>query len=260
MKDLEASDPYAVRSIALACTALSLAAVGEVEQARRTFESIPDSALDDIRAAAFVGRARAAVRASDDRDDGAALAAASGRESIERLHVSFGALALYDAALMGRAELVADELAEVASTSRAPLFVAMSDHATAARAGNAHALERVATTLARMGARPAAAAAFADAARAHDRVIEARRAAVRSLQWARAASPMVRAAVEIEGAVSDRELDVALEAATGRPSREIAEHLFLSVRTVDNHLRHVYSKLGLSGRDDLRQVLEPIAV
>jgi DNA-binding CsgD family transcriptional regulator len=259
LRDLDASDPYAVRSIALACTTLSLAAVGEAEQARCTFDSIPDSALDDVRAVAFVGRARAAVRAYDDLDDGAALAAASGRESIERLHVSFGALALYDAALMGRPELVADELAEVASTSRAPLFVAMSDHATAARAGNADALERVATTFAHMGARPLAAAAFADAARAHDGVIDARRAAVRSRQWARAASPMVRASVEIEGAVSDRELDVALEAATGSPSREIGEHLFLSVRTVDNHLRHVYSKLGLSGRDDLRQVLEPIA-
>jgi DNA-binding CsgD family transcriptional regulator len=37
-------------------------------------------------------------------------------------------------------------------------------------------------------------------------------------------------------------------AAAGTASREIAERLFLSVRTVDNHLQRVYSKLGVVSR------------
>ena len=35
-------------------------------------------------------------------------------------------------------------------------------------------------------------------------------------------------------------------AAQGESSKDIAERLYLSVRTVDNHLQNVYSKLGVS--------------
>jgi len=44
-------------------------------------------------------------------------------------------------------------------------------------------------------------------------------------------------------------------AATGMASKEIAQRLYLSVRTVDNHLQHAYTKLGVSGRADLAQAL-----
>lgn len=56
-------------------------------------------------------------------------------------------------------------------------------------------------------------------------------------------------------ALTPRELDVARLAAGRARSREIAERLGLSVRTVDNHLARVYRKLGVSGRDDLREAL-----
>ena len=52
-----------------------------------------------------------------------------------------------------------------------------------------------------------------------------------------------------------REWDVARLAAAGHSSRTIAERLFLSVRTVDNHLGHVYEKLGVNGRSALADVL-----
>jgi DNA-binding CsgD family transcriptional regulator len=35
----------------------------------------------------------------------------------------------------------------------------------------------------------------------------------------------------------------------------IAERLFVSVRTVDNHLARVYTKLGVAGRAELADVL-----
>lgn len=44
------------------------------------------------------------------------------------------------------------------------------------------------------------------------------------------------------------------DAATGESSRAIAEELFLSRRTVDNHLGSVYSLLGLSGCAELGDI------
>jgi ATP/maltotriose-dependent transcriptional regulator MalT len=55
--------------------------------------------------------------------------------------------------------------------------------------------------------------------------------------------------------LTKREREIALLAAEGLTSREIAEQLFVSVRTIDNHLARVYDKLGVAGRDDLGNVL-----
>jgi DNA-binding CsgD family transcriptional regulator len=51
--------------------------------------------------------------------------------------------------------------------------------------------------------------------------------------------------------LSDREREVALAASQNLTSREIAKRLFVSVRTVDNHLQQVYVKLGVKRRTDL---------
>ncbi|MDM4784561.1 LuxR family transcriptional regulator [Micromonospora sp. b486] len=55
--------------------------------------------------------------------------------------------------------------------------------------------------------------------------------------------------------LSDREWEIARLAADGVTSRAIAERLFLSTRTVENHLQRVYSKLGVAGRGELRAAL-----
>ena len=52
-----------------------------------------------------------------------------------------------------------------------------------------------------------------------------------------------------------RERDIATLAARGEPSKAIAERLFLSVRTVNNHLQNVYSKLGVGSRRELAAAL-----
>ena len=57
--------------------------------------------------------------------------------------------------------------------------------------------------------------------------------------------------------MTDRELDIASRAAGGMTSRAIADELGISVRTVDNHLRSVYRKLDVSGRDELAVILAP---
>ena len=44
---------------------------------------------------------------------------------------------------------------------------------------------------------------------------------------------------------------VARLAAAGRTNREIAATLFMSVRTVEGHLSHIYAKLGIRSRTEL---------
>ncbi|MEU4745556.1 helix-turn-helix transcriptional regulator, partial [Actinosynnema sp. NPDC023658] len=51
--------------------------------------------------------------------------------------------------------------------------------------------------------------------------------------------------------LTPREREIAGLAARRLGNHEIADMLHLSVRTVENHLQHVYTKLGISGRSDL---------
>jgi hypothetical protein len=44
-------------------------------------------------------------------------------------------------------------------------------------------------------------------------------------------------------------------AAAGMSSKDIAERLYLSIRTVNNHLQHAYTKLGISSRAGLANAL-----
>ena len=48
---------------------------------------------------------------------------------------------------------------------------------------------------------------------------------------------------------------IAALAAAGLANKQIAAQLVLSVRTVDVHLQSTYTKLGISGRRDLREAL-----
>jgi DNA-binding CsgD family transcriptional regulator len=56
-------------------------------------------------------------------------------------------------------------------------------------------------------------------------------------------------------ALTGREREVALLAARGRTSPQIASALYLSVRTVDTHLSRVYRKLMIDGRHELADAL-----
>jgi DNA-binding CsgD family transcriptional regulator len=55
--------------------------------------------------------------------------------------------------------------------------------------------------------------------------------------------------------LTPQEMQIALLLAGGKTTREAAAAVFLSPKTIEYHLRHVYQKLGIHSRDELRRVL-----
>lgn len=53
--------------------------------------------------------------------------------------------------------------------------------------------------------------------------------------------------------LSERETDVLRLIALGHTNAEIAEKLYISVRTVETHRAHIQQKLGVSSRAELVQ-------
>ena len=203
----------------------------------------------------------AAVRG--DLDRAVELVVQAGREGIDDEHLAWAAVCHSDAVRFGRAELVIDDLGHLDTSRGAHLLDAIKGHAGAAVAGDPAALERVAGRFAGFGAWLLAAEACAEAAALHEAagdLTEAARCAALSLAAELLCErPQTPALDRRPKLVSPREAEVALDAATGLTSPAIAAQHFISVRTVDNHLSSVYRKLGLSGREELADVLSPVA-
>jgi DNA-binding CsgD family transcriptional regulator/type II secretory pathway predicted ATPase ExeA len=169
-------------------------------------------------------------------------------------------LLLLDAARLGASRTVAPRLAELTPQVEGPYADSAARFAQALGAGDGAALDEVATRFARMGARLLAAEAAASAADVHAR-------AGRRRDHAASLATAQRLAAACEGAttpllaplddtplvarLTDREREVIGLAARGHTSREIADTLTISVRTVDSHLNHAYTKLGITNRREL---------
>jgi DNA-binding NarL/FixJ family response regulator len=76
--------------------------------------------------------------------------------------------------------------------------------------------------------------------------------ALAGLDRARARAELERAHSQLLGCgavrLADGELEVVELVAAGRTNREIAEQLYLSVRTVDRHVSRIFDKLGVKSR------------
>ncbi len=185
---------------------------------------------------------------------GADLAADTG-------HVTTEAWLLHEIARIGGASEVVDRIEALAERCDGTLVAARATD-TRARAGRSiESLLSAADAFESMGCHLLAAESLrlaSDRARADGDQRRANGLAGRS----RAAAELTQGArsddlvaVDVVVPLTKRERDVAMLAATGLPSQEIADRMCLSVRTVSNHLQNVYTKLGVSGRPELPAAL-----
>ena len=190
------------------------------------------------------------------------LAAGAGRAAMANLRIAEARL-LHDVSRLGQPALAAPRLATLAEVTDSEFVAALARHAAALVRGKGHDLEAAAHAFEALGADLLAAEAYLAAA-----------ASYRDEGFARQATNATRRAGELAAPLGDvrtpglslggstgldqltrREREIAAMAAAGASSRDIAAKLVLSVRTVDNHLQNVYSKLGVTSRDELARVL-----
>lgn len=140
-------------------------------------------------------------------------------------------------------------------------------HARADAVGDRRALEAVASAWEQRGALLWAAEAYASAARAAVRDGDPRRAAALRTRvdalladCGGAITPPLEQPTGEAAGLTAREREIAVLAAGGASSKEIAAQLFLSSRTIDNHLRSIYMKLDVGGRRELAELVRSAAV
>jgi DNA-binding CsgD family transcriptional regulator len=171
-------------------------------------------------------------------------------------------LALYDLVRLGRADLAVGRMAELLELiPRAGAAMLLIGHARAAADGDPNGLLAAARTFSGRGYLLFAAEAAATAARLFRVARDPQALAASTLLadvLARCDVVHTPALTTVQPALTGREREVAELAAEGVRSREIADRLFLSPRTVENHLQRVYAKLGVSGRIELAPALRSL--
>ncbi|WP_371666567.1 LuxR C-terminal-related transcriptional regulator [Streptomyces sp. NBC_00289] len=180
-------------------------------------------------------------------------------------HVASEALLLTDAARLGGAREVTGRLNELAqlcdgafAPARAHLAAALAADAPDRLLAAADELETIGADLLAAEAATAAAAAWRRTGRARRAASATQRAQVCATRCKGAHTPLL-ATAEAASALTPREREIALLAAADISSKDIADALHLSVRTIDNHLQHAYAKLGVTTRRELANTLgQPI--
>jgi DNA-binding CsgD family transcriptional regulator len=214
---------------------------------------LPDLELARAWERASVGQTMAAqthaVRAAQ-------IARQSGMSAVEMsaLHtaVRFGDVRFGDHSITARLE-------ELAKTLNTPLAEAVAAHARGLANHDGDLLDAAADRFADLGAVALAADAAAQAAHEHARKRHRGKEVASSARAHGLASqgeirtPAVAAALPLP--ISDREREIAMLVAAGLSNHQVADRLFVSVRTVEGHLYRIFAKLGIDDRDQLIHLL-----
>jgi DNA-binding CsgD family transcriptional regulator len=167
---------------------------------------------------------------------------------------------LLDLARLGAAAQVADRLTEIASLSQGDFNPAAAGLARALSADDPEQLLASAHQLSDLGADLCAVEAASAAAAAWRRDGRPRQAQAAALLAQQLATRCEDAQTPLAGALAaapltPRQREIAVLAAAGTTSKDIAGCLQLSVRTVENHLHNAYAKLGVTTRAGLADAL-----
>ena len=248
--------------VALHGCVLASAALGDLEGAEQAWAELaelpefgfmaPERALAEGALAAARGDLSGARRSFLAGVDGAA---ASG-------HITSAIWLLHEAARLGGAADVVERIGVLAAATDSSLAAARALHVRAMADGDVDAMAAAATAFEQTGAMLNAAEACIAAAELA-RAVGAQRSAagfgLRAEQlMAHCEGAISPGLVSTSGSLqplTEREREVAFMAVSGLTSREIAGRLVVSQRTVSNHLQHIYDKLGVRSREDLRSAM-----
>ncbi|MDE0805725.1 MAG: helix-turn-helix transcriptional regulator, partial [Acidimicrobiales bacterium] len=255
-------DPFGALPIAIGVGAIAAAQCGDPDRAEAVLARADGQPAAEPWASIWFGRARGAIAAArGDVERSIDEYVAAGAVALDTSHNAYAVVTYHDALEHGAAELVAGPIeSAIGRTRDAHLLERLGDHAAAVAAGSVAGLARCAAWFESVGAVRYAAMAHRDRS-----TLLLREGDVIAATVADAAAQIAGwdlgpfrppAAAPLPDALSPRELEVAVVAAGGAPSKTIGEELFLATRTVDNHLRNVYAKLGLAGRQELATVPE----
>jgi DNA-binding CsgD family transcriptional regulator len=227
-------------------------ALAEAREARSEVVRIDRAALGTaaVWVAAAKGELSKALR----------LARSTAETADARGQAAFAAIALHDLARLGEPRWGLPKLQAIAAASQGRVFPLYADHASALAEGRGEELEVIARRFEELGALLLAAESLSEAAatyRAAGRAASARSAELRARALVeRCEGTGTVWAVPSADELTPREREVAALAAAGLSNRAIAKCLVLSTRTVENHLQHVYGKLGATSRVELPALLE----
>jgi DNA-binding CsgD family transcriptional regulator len=260
-------EPNDVASLRWALGGVALAAGMRAARAASAAAVVEIDALDpspvQLFELDFVERGRAwAAAAAGERSQAVTILRAAAERAAATDQLISEALLRHDLARLGEARHHQARLTELAEHVDGELVPTLAEHAYALVSGAAAGLEAAARRLAALDAALLAHEAATDAAAAW-RAEGFRRRAEECEDQAR------RLAADCEGsrspasrteggyvALTVREHEVGALAADGLTSREIADKLEVSPRTVENHLQRIYDKLGVSSRQELAAVLD----
>jgi DNA-binding CsgD family transcriptional regulator len=169
---------------------------------------------------------------------------------------------LHAAIRLGSAVEATEAMERLAAAVDGPYVAVAARHARALAQRDGALLAGVADDFEELGADLLAAEAQRAAENAHRRQgrgasasVAARRVGELLRRCGAPRSPALELALPMGEELTGREREVALLAARGRTSPQIADALYLSVRTVDTHLSRVYRKLMIDGRHELADAL-----
>jgi DNA-binding CsgD family transcriptional regulator len=209
--------------------------------------------LDAARGEVSTARARALASADD--------AATTGAWAPELM-------ALLDVVRLGGATRVVARIRELTSVVEGAHVAAIAEYATAIAEGNGSGADAASARFEAMGALLVAAEASAEAARLHSEagrtgshLTSLARARILASACDGARTPALRDLHAHPGlaTLTGRERETVELACRGLTNREIADRLFLSVRTVHTHLQRAYAKLGVNDRADLAELVSASA-
>ena len=263
---LAESDWFGQRPLAEAMRARAAVFAGDLDVADEAIRAADIAYAADMRRGArtlpYIELSRAWLLAAGGEVAEAAARCLALATAMEHVVKPLAAEVLHAAIRLGRAHDAIEAMERLADAVDGPFVGIAARHARALAHRDGARLAGVAEEFDELGADLLAAEAYRAAENAHRRAgrggsasVAARRVNELLRRCGNPSSPALELPVPPGEELTGREREVALLAARGRTSPQIAASLYLSVRTVDTHLSRVYRKLMIEGRHQLTDAL-----